>query len=248
MVRERDAPLPGRRRPERRARADRRGGRCSIDLLAFPGHKGLLGPTGTGGLFVGPRADIGPWREGRDRRRLLQRPVQPDEYPPPPRGGDAERLRHGGAAGRRPLAARSRTRRRPRSRARSAGPLPGGARTAGTLFLLRSRRSLLGTWRRGQGGSAQLQPGRFHPHELAALLDERYDIAVRSGLFCAPYAHDHLGTSPEGAVRVSVSGLTGKGDVLSTAAALNELAGGWPPRRRSDARFGFSCGQASELD
>src|SRR4029077_15373356 len=38
----------------------------AIDLLAFPGHKALYGPTGTGALYVGPRTDgkIRPWREG----------------------------------------------------------------------------------------------------------------------------------------------------------------------------------------
>src|SRR5205814_5312879 len=35
-----------------------------IDLLAFPGHKGLLGPTGTGALYVGTRAKVTAWREG----------------------------------------------------------------------------------------------------------------------------------------------------------------------------------------
>src|SRR4051812_24815382 len=37
-----------------------------IDFLAFPGHKALYGPTGTGALYVGPRSDgkIRPWREG----------------------------------------------------------------------------------------------------------------------------------------------------------------------------------------
>src|SRR5436190_7984797 len=35
-----------------------------IDLLAFPGHKSLLGPTGTGALYVGPRVELRPWREG----------------------------------------------------------------------------------------------------------------------------------------------------------------------------------------
>src|SRR5262249_38271806 len=38
--------------------------RDAIDLLAFTGHKGLLGPTGTGGLVVGERALVRPWREG----------------------------------------------------------------------------------------------------------------------------------------------------------------------------------------
>src|SRR6185369_12938219 len=35
-----------------------------IDLLAVPGHKSLLGPTGTGALYVAPRIQLGPWREG----------------------------------------------------------------------------------------------------------------------------------------------------------------------------------------
>ena len=37
-----------------------------IDLLAFPGHKALYGPTGTGALYTGPRTDgkLRPWREG----------------------------------------------------------------------------------------------------------------------------------------------------------------------------------------
>src|SRR5581483_9746776 len=37
-----------------------------MDLLAFPGHKALYGPTGTGALYAGPRTDgrIRPWREG----------------------------------------------------------------------------------------------------------------------------------------------------------------------------------------
>ena len=35
-----------------------------IDMLAFTGHKGPLGPTGTGGLYVGERVTLEPWREG----------------------------------------------------------------------------------------------------------------------------------------------------------------------------------------
>src|SRR5262249_43507121 len=36
----------------------------NIDLLALPGHKSLFGPTGTGALYVGPRARVRAWREG----------------------------------------------------------------------------------------------------------------------------------------------------------------------------------------
>src|SRR5205085_6353734 len=36
----------------------------NVDLLALPGHKSLMGPTGTGALYVGRRAKVGVWREG----------------------------------------------------------------------------------------------------------------------------------------------------------------------------------------
>src|SRR5204863_1730576 len=51
-----------------------------IDLLAFPGHKSLLGPTGTGALYVGPRATLRPWREGGTGGDSLT-PTQPTDFP-----------------------------------------------------------------------------------------------------------------------------------------------------------------------
>ncbi len=36
----------------------------NIDVLCFTGHKGLMGPQGTGGLYVGERADIKPFKSG----------------------------------------------------------------------------------------------------------------------------------------------------------------------------------------
>src|SRR5215204_6255841 len=51
-----------------------------IDLLAFPGHKSLLGPTGTGALYVGPRAKLRPWREGGTGGDSASE-TQPREFP-----------------------------------------------------------------------------------------------------------------------------------------------------------------------
>ncbi len=51
-----------------------------IDLLAFPGHKALYGPTGTGALYVGPRAKPRAWREGGtggDSKSELQPEMMP---------------------------------------------------------------------------------------------------------------------------------------------------------------------------
>jgi selenocysteine lyase/cysteine desulfurase len=62
------------------------------------------------------------------------------------------------------------------------------------------------------------------PAELAAILDDQFDIAVRAGLHCAPYAHKHLGTFPEGLVRFSVGFLTTVDEVREAASALDEIA------------------------
>src|SRR5204863_8081412 len=51
-----------------------------IDLLAFPGHKSLFGPTGTGALYVGPRAELRPWREGGTGGDSASE-TQPREFP-----------------------------------------------------------------------------------------------------------------------------------------------------------------------
>src|SRR5262249_44540930 len=52
----------------------------NIDLLAFPGHKSLLGPPGTGALYVGPRACLKPWREGGTGGNSASE-TQPREFP-----------------------------------------------------------------------------------------------------------------------------------------------------------------------
>src|SRR5205823_14374901 len=52
----------------------------NIDLLAFPGHKSLFGPTGTGALYVGPAAIVGAWREGGTGGDSSSE-TQPRDYP-----------------------------------------------------------------------------------------------------------------------------------------------------------------------
>src|SRR5437899_7400714 len=57
-----------------------------IDLLAFPGHKSLFGPTGTGALYVGPRVTLRPWRAGGTGGDSLT-PTQPTDFPHHLEGG-----------------------------------------------------------------------------------------------------------------------------------------------------------------
>ena len=57
-----------------------------IDLLAFPGHKCLFGPTGTGALYVGSRVTLRPWREGGTGGDSLTA-TQPTDFPHHLEGG-----------------------------------------------------------------------------------------------------------------------------------------------------------------
>lgn len=61
--------------------------------------------------------------------------------------------------------------------------------------------------------------GDYSPDEVEMLLG-RYGIAVRSGIQCAPYAHEFLGTLPMGTVRFSVSALTTDQDLCALQDAL----------------------------
>lgn len=59
--------------------------------------------------------------------------------------------------------------------------------------------------------------------EVAQILSERFDIAVRGGLHCAPLAHAALGTSPEGLVRASFSPFQGMREARALVNALKRI-------------------------
>ena len=63
----------------------------------------------------------------------------------------------------------------------------------------------------------------FAPDEAGRIFGDR-DIAVRTGLHCAPEAHRFLGTFPEGTVRFSVSAMTKEKDFEALKAVLDEVA------------------------
>ena len=167
-----------------------------IDLLAVPGHKGLLGPGGTGILYAAPRVRLRPVIQGGTGTNSTaeeQPVVMPD-------GFEAGTHNLPGIAGlqagiefisERGLAAIQHHER---------------------MLLLQAERVL-----RDIPGVTILGPS--DPAErcsvlsftasgvdsalLAAELDHGFDIAVRAGLHCAPLAHRTLGTLPGGTVRIS---------------------------------------------
>jgi cysteine desulfurase/selenocysteine lyase len=199
--------------------------RDAIDLLAFTGHKALLGPTGTGGLVVGERADLRAWREGGTGGDSTN-PVQPEEFPNRLEGGTPNvfglaGLREGVrlllARGVESVLAHERT---------SVKTFFTSLRDPGRFQWYGADRAIAERGGEGRVGLVGVNLPGFAPAEAAAVLDEQFDIAVRAGLHCAPYAHKHLGTFPQGLVRLSVGVLTTEDDMKRAAAAFDELAAG----------------------
>ncbi len=186
----------------------------NIDLLAFPGHKSLLGPTGTGGLYVGRRATLRPFREGGSGADSIT-PTQPTELPTWLEAGTPNTA---GLAG---------------LDAALDGLDPSQALIHERHLLERlveavsddQRIQIVGDWSPSRCVPVMsLLIGGLSPVDAAAILDESFRIAVRPGLHCAPYIHRALGTFPDGTVRVSPGWSTTAKEIDQLASALREMA------------------------
>jgi cysteine desulfurase family protein len=188
----------------------------NIDLLAFPGHKSLLGPTGTGALYVGPRARVLPWREGGTGGDSSSE-TQPKDYPYYLEGGTPNVL---GVAG---LAAGVRW-------VQERGLAEIHLHEVGLVERLWKRLDALGDFEvlghrdhARRVGTISFSNKVLAAPELGGILDQAFDIAVRPGLHCAPYIHRSRGTFPEGAVRVSPGVFNTAEDIDALAEALEEI-------------------------
>jgi cysteine desulfurase/selenocysteine lyase len=189
-----------------------------IDLLAFPGHKGLFGPTGTGALYVRPGVDINPWREGGTGGNSADE-IQPRDWPFYLEGGTPNVLGLAGlSAGLqfledRGLAAIHRHEIGLIERlANRLDELPGV-----TIYGHRDFTRRVGT--------LSFNCGAMSSSDVGNILDTSFDIAIRPGMHCAPYIHRALGTFPEGAVRVSPGPFNTVEEMDQLADALREMAG-----------------------
>jgi len=180
-------------------------------LLAMPGHKGLLGPHGTGALWVKAGVQLAPMRQGGTgsaSESMFQPRMMPDML-------ESGTLNLPGIAGLR-AGMREAAARRQEAHA-NAVELCGYMR--GELLNL-------------PGVRVYTQPGAsllsfnvegISSQEAAAVLDTK-GIAVRGGLHCAPGVHRFLGTLETGAVRVSPGLYNTKEDANALVRAVGEIA------------------------
>ena len=186
-------------------------------FLAAPGHKGLLGPLGTGVLYLasGIEDQVIPIRQGGTGTRSDDESLpttMPDRF-------EAGNLNVAGIAGLEAGVTHVLTARDDIARIRLL--------TERLLAGLAETKSIktygpIGSGRRV--GLVSLNVPGYDPQELSALLDSQWSIQARSGLHCAPRMHAALGTAPAGTLRFSLGHFTTDDDIERALAALREVA------------------------
>lgn len=191
-----------------------------IDLLAFPGHKALYGPTGTGALYVGPRANPKPWREGGTGGDSSSE-TQPQQLPYFLEGGTPNVLGVAGLlAGIEWVAGQGVDVGRKHEIALLQKVVDWADAAEGWSYA--------GRWEPEThvGALSLIVPEGLTPQDLGAILDGSFDIAVRPGLHCAPYIHKVLGTFPDGTLRLSPGPFTTEAELDVFLSALTEITAG----------------------
>ena len=189
-----------------------------VDVLCFTGHKGLMGPQGTGGLAVAEGIDVAPWAMGGTGVHSFDA-LQPLEWPTRLEAGT---LNGHGIAG------------------LSAGldfiEAQGGVeaiaaheRALADRFLAGVREipgiKLYGAF--GQptrSAIVSLNVGDIDSAEISDALMQGWGIATRPGAHCAPLMHRALGTERQGVVRFSFGYFNTDEEVDTAIDALRDLA------------------------
>lgn len=188
-----------------------------VDMMAFPGHKGLLGPQGTGGLYIHPEVKLRSIREGgtgSQSESIFQPDMLPDKY-------ESGTLNTPGIAG---LGAGVR-----QILKEGQSKISSHEKRLGKLFLealshLKAIQVYGPSNPSRRTGIICLNIGNKDSSEVSNLLDERYDIAVRGSLHCAPLAHKTIGTLRQGTVRFSYGVFNRLDEVKSCIKALEEIS------------------------
>ncbi len=188
-----------------------------VDVLCFTGHKGLMGPQGTGGLCVRPGVEIEPWKVGGSGVHSYDR-RQPREYPTRLEAGT---LNGHGIAG--------------------LSAALDFLQEVGVEAIEAKERALMDRFYQAvsaldgvtvygdfsQARRSAIVALNIRDYDSAAVSDElseTYGIATRPGAHCAPRMHQALGTTDRGAVRFSFSWFNTQDEVDEAIRAVGQLA------------------------
>lgn len=189
----------------------------NADALVFPAHKGLLGPTGLGFLYLGPRllhAGLEPLRVGGGGDATLHAV----SMAAPGRFESGTPNIHGLMLLEQSLDWLERHPDNPADRLALA--LRQNLKALGPVHVYGGHGGA------GSAGVVLCNVAQLPSQTVAAILDQDFGIATRAGLHCAPLAHAWLGTdrSHDGAVRISLGKFNTDEDVTAVTVALERIA------------------------
>lgn len=195
---------------------------CSIDILAFAGHKGLLGPQGIGGFLTTTEAaeQMAPWLvggTGSASDKLDMPEFLPDKFEAgtlnlPGIAGLNHGLRFIQAEGLTAIGEKKEF--LTKVFLERVADLP-GVRIAGLSEAAGNRRTAV----------VSLDFPSMDNGEVSFILEQEYGILTRCGLHCAPEAHKTLHTFPQGTVRFSFGYFNTEEDVREAARAVQKICG-----------------------
>ena len=188
-----------------------------VDLLAFTGHKSLLGPTGTGGLYVREGVELEPLMRGGTGSQSATE-TQPEFLPDAYESGTPNVAGIAGlGAGVRYLSGIGVEAVRQHERDLVQRFLEGVSEIAGiTVYGVNELSE--------RCGIVSFNVESASPSEVALLLDESFGILSRPGLHCAPAAHRTLKTFPEGTVRFSFGWFNTPSEIDMALSAVRQIA------------------------
>ena len=191
--------------------------KMDVDILCFTGHKGLLGPQGTGGIYVREGVEVRPLHSGGSGVQTYLR-----SHPPQmPTVLEAGTLNGHGIAG--------------------LGAAVRYLQDVGLDTIRAKEQELMMTFYEtvqeipgitvygdfsdiNRCAIVSLNIRDYDSGEVSDVLASKYGIATRPGAHCAPLMHKALGTVEQGAVRFSFSHYNTKDEIKIAVAALRELA------------------------
>ncbi|MDR1658843.1 MAG: aminotransferase class V-fold PLP-dependent enzyme [Desulfovibrio sp.] len=183
----------------------------SVDMVAFTGHKYLLGPTGTGGLYIAPRIDLEPvWVGGTGILSELE--GMPPELPARFDAGTPNTPAFAGLA--RAL------------RWQQEHPVPQAeieARAERLASGLKRLGAHVRDWRGPHTPVLSFTAPRRSVADLGEMLHMGFSVVCRTGLHCAPLIHGCIDAGPEGTVRFSLSRFTTDDEVEYVLSAIRSI-------------------------
>lgn len=188
----------------------------NIDILAFTGHKSLLGPMGTGGLVINTDIDIKPMKAGGTGGDSAYE-YQPDYYPNHLEAGTSN---VSGIAGLREAV---------KFLNREGVENIHNKEKAITKYALEKLQTVKDIEIYGPKDSEKIlgvisfNIKDKRPEDVGLILDQKYDIMLRAGLHCAPTAHEVIGTKQRGTLRIGIGYFNEKEDIDKLVYALNNL-------------------------